>query len=184
MKLSILICTVPSRVSDFLPKMINHLTKQATKGVEIIYLGDNRQRSVGQKRNDLLALAQGDYVTFVDDDDEVTDDYVVEILNAIRGKADVINFNLMCSVNGGEYKKVYYDASFRRDRDHPDRYERIPNHIMCVKRELALSVGFPLINVREDSDYAKRLRPLLRTQTFIEKVLYYYNFSHKISETQ
>lgn len=192
MKLSILICTVPSRVSTFLPKMIKELDgqvvaangKQKNKVVEYLYLGDNKARSVGEKRNDLLRLAKGDYVTFVDDDDDVTDDYVAQLLNGIRSGADVINFKVNCSVNGSPYKRVDYDATFKRDTDHADHYKRIPNHLMCTKRVLALQAGFPEISMSEDAQYAKRLKPLLKNQAFIDKVLYLYNFSNKISETQ
>jgi len=184
MKLSILICTVPSRAKTFLPKLLDKLLPQATKDVEVLWLGDNKQRSVGQKRNDLLNLAQGEYVTFVDDDDEITDDYVVLILKGIATGKDAVNFKVACSVNGSPYKDVFYDARFTKDRDFKDRYERRVNHIMCVKRELAVKTGFPKINFSEDADYAKRLRPLIGSQAFINKVLYYYNFSNSISETQ
>jgi len=184
MKLSILICTVPSRAKTFLPKLLDKLLPQTIKDVEVLYLGDNKQRSVGQKRNDLLNLAQGEYVVFVDDDDKVTDDYVSLILKGIESGTDVINFGVNCSVNGSKYKRVYYDARYTCDSDHKDHYERITNHIMCVKRELALKVGFPKINFSEDADYAKRLKPLIKSQAFINKVLYFYDFNHKTSETQ
>ena len=184
MKLSILICTVPSRVNEYLPKLIDRLLPQATKDVEILWLGDNKQRSVGKKRNDLLDLAQGEYVTFIDDDDMVSEDYVSELLNAIRGGADVINFNVMCSVNGGEYKRVDYNVNFKRDYDTAEAYKRLPNHIMCSKRILAQTARFPEINMSEDAQYAKKLKLLIKTQTFIEKPLYWYTFSHQTSETQ
>lgn len=183
-KLSVLICSVPSRIDTFLPKIFKSIEKQATKDVEIIVFLDNKKRSVGQKRNDLLALAQGTYVVFVDDDDEVTDDYVSLILKGVNSGADVVNFGVNCSVNGSKYKRVYYDARYAGDTDHTDHYKRMVNHIMCVKRELALQVGFPDINFSEDADYAKRLRPHIKSQAFIDKVLYFYNFSHQISETQ
>ena len=184
MKLSILICTVPSRVDSYFPKLLERLLPQATKDVEILWLGDNKQRSVGQKRNDLLDLAQGEYVTFIDDDDMVSKDYVSELLNAIRGGADVINFNVMCSVNGGEYKRVDYDARFKNDHNTKEAYKRISNHLMCCKRVLAQTARFPEINMSEDAQYAKKLKLLIKTQTFIEKPLYYYTFSHQVSETQ
>ena len=83
MKLSILICTVPSRVGNFLPAAVTELQRQIDSSgqgqVELIYLGDNKQRTVGRKRNDLLQLAQGEYVAFVDDDDRVAPNYISRI---------------------------------------------------------------------------------------------------------
>lgn len=180
-RLSVLICTLPSRF-DNLKKLMGVLGDH--EGCEVIYLGDNKHRSVGRKRNDLLALAQGDYVSFVDDDDWVEPDYVPLLLRGIKSGVDVINFKVKCSVNGGAYKEVVYDALFLADRDTPERYERLPNHLMCIKRELAIKVGFKDMGMGEDADFAKRLKPHLRSEASIDRVLYYYNFSHQTSETQ
>ena len=185
MKLSILICTVPSRVRSFLPKIITSLEKQLPKkDVEILYFGDNKMRSIGEKRNDLLRLAQGEYVVFVDDDDRVEPDYIPQILHAIQSNADVICFDVMCSIGGHGAKVVKYDAKFPMDRDCKEHYERLPNHIMCIKKELAIKVGFPDKSFAEDQDFAKRLRPLIKRQARIKKVLYWYDFSHATSEVQ
>ena len=184
MKLSILICSVPTRMSTHFRQLLDVLLPQATKDVEVVWLGDNYKMSVGEKRNNLLSIAKGKYVTFVDDDDMVSKDYVAELLRYINGGADIICFNVNCSLNGGKYKRVDYDANFLADHETKDAYKRLPNHICCVKREIALQVGFLSINMGEDSDYAKRLKPLIKTQSIINKVLYNYDFSHTISETQ
>lgn len=182
MKLSVLICTVPKRVKNFLPKLIDELEKQ-TKGkdVEYLYLGDNKKRTVGRKRNDLLSLAQGEYVSFIDDDDWVSDDYIDSLLEGIKKGVDVVCFEVLYVPNK---KRVVYDAKFPKDRENRRYYERLPNHIMCINRELAKSVGFDDINFGEDALFAKRLKRRLKNQVIISKVLYYYNFSHIISETQ
>lgn len=184
MKLSILVCTVFSRVDGFLPKIIKQIEPQLTDEVEVLYLGDNKRRTVGEKRNDLLTIAQGEYVAFVDDDDRITDDYVKKLLEGIETGADIVNFMVACSVNGGEYKPVYYDARFKKDRNLSDRYLRLPNHLMCVKRKIALGNMFPMVSFGEDAAYAEKLRGKIKTQAFIEKVLYYYDFNNKTSETQ
>ena len=181
--LSILICTIPGRISE-LKKLMDVLSQQLTSEVEVIYLGDNKKRTVGQKRNDLLKLSQGRYVAFIDDDDKITEDYVSLLLKGIRSGADVVNFDVECSVNGGPFKKVFYDAKFKTDKNKPDHYERIPNHLMCIKREIALTAGFPEKSFGEDQEYAKRILPRIQRQAKIEKTLYYYIFSHKTSQTQ
>ena len=171
-------------MSNHFQQLLDVLLPQATKEVEVLWLGDNYRMSVGEKRNNLLSIAKGKYVTFVDDDDMVSKDYVAVLLKYIEGGADVINFHVNCSLDGGRYKRVDYDANLLADHDTQEAYKRLPNHIMCVKRGLALQVGFLNVNNGEDSDYAKRLRPLIRTQSIIDKVLYNYDFSYTISETQ
>jgi hypothetical protein len=79
---------------------------------------------------------------------------------------------------------VYYDKDFGKDSNERDCYKRIPNHLMCVKRELALQAGFPDKSFGEDAAYAKKLLPLLKTQHIIPEILYHYNFNSQTTETQ
>jgi len=174
--LSVLICSLPNRL-----KNLASITGKI-KGCEVIYLGDNKYMTVGEKRNWLLRIAHGKYVTFVDDDDFISDDYVKEIVEATKSDADVIVFDVACSVNGGKFKPVIYDIAYKRDKNLTDRYLRRPNHLMAVKREIALKTGFPEKSFGEDSEYSLRLK--LKTQHRIDKTLYYYVFSNKTSETQ
>lgn len=185
MKLTVLVCTVSSRVGDCLPAIVRQLDKQTQKykDVEFIYLGDNKKRKVGRKRNDLLKLAQGDYVCFVDDDDKLSEDYIDTIYNALHGGADVINFKVMCRVNKGKWKPVVYDANLK-DKNMPNGYQRMPNHLMVIKRTLALSVGFMNLQSGEDFDFAQRLKEKIKTQTNIDKVLYWYDADITKSEAQ
>ena len=106
--LSILICGVPSRLRNNLAeKLITKLEKQANgKPVEVLYFLDNKKRSIGQKRNDLLNLAKGEYITYIDDDDNVPMDYISSLLLGIKTRVDVIVFEAEISINGSTYKKV------------------------------------------------------------------------------
>ena len=93
MKLSILICTTETRVTNFLPVIVQELALQSKDlPVEVLYLGDNKKRSVGQKRNDLIDLAQGEYFTFVDDDDRIAPTYVKDILNRLKSNLILLHF--------------------------------------------------------------------------------------------
>jgi hypothetical protein len=53
-------------------------------------------------------------------------------------------------------------------------YYRNPNHLNPVKREYALAVKFPEINVGEDKDYSYKIKQFLKTESYIEKPLYHY----------
>ena len=86
-KLSILICTIIER-KNLLNRLLNILNKQKTDDVEVLVESDNKQISIGEKRNKLLNKAVGDYVAFIDDDDLVSDDYVKKVLQAIESKPD------------------------------------------------------------------------------------------------
>lgn len=142
---------------------------------------DNLKRSIGRKRNDLLAVAQGEYVTFIDDDDWVADNYVVTILNHLG--ADVTTFDVEVTLNGGKAFPMRFSKDYAPENRN-DVWLRIPNHLMAVRRELALQTGFPDIGCGEDADYAKRLLPLLHSEKRIKRTLYWYQYSDDVTLTQ
>ncbi len=184
MKLSILVCSTQNRYNTFLTKILKELFAQSTDEVEILTLIDDKKRMLGTKRNNLVDIAQGEYVTFVDDDDRISKDYVSELLKAIESKSDIINFVVSVSLNGGVSKNCYYDKDYKSDHNKENTYHRLPNHIMCVRRELAQKVRYKDILKGEDSDYSKRLQHHLKTQTNIDKVLYFYDYNSDTTETQ
>lgn len=195
MILSILVCSVTNRFNTFLPNIMNKLNSQAEnfEDVEVICLMDNKKMMLGDKRNQMVNLACGKYVVFIDDDDDISDDYIEQLYLAIDSGADIINFTVNVSLNGGEYKPCYYNKDYEKDYNKEiqndngieiESYHRLPNHIMCVKRELALSTKYPSILRGEDASYSKELKPKLQSQFNIDKVLYYYNFNQATTETQ
>jgi len=187
MTLSILVASTHTRYDNFLPKMMKMLYSQlndSNRGVvEILTFIDNKERSIGVKRNDLISLARGKYVTFIDDDDRITDDYVSTLLEHIKDQ-DVICFKVEVSLNGSEPKICYYSKNYGTDYNTPDAYYRLPNHLMCYRRELVESVGYKDMQCGEDSDFAKRILPLIKEELCIDRILYYYDFNSNTTETQ
>jgi glycosyltransferase involved in cell wall biosynthesis len=83
---SLLIAGIPERfhtVQPLLLSLLEHQHVARMPDVELLYFLDNRRRSVGAKRNDLLAAARGEYVSWIDDDDEVANDYVAKVYREI-----------------------------------------------------------------------------------------------------
>ena len=201
MKLSILICSLFGKREKFLDKLLNSLYPQigeyktsSTKGdyilttitskdVEILICTDKKQLRVGTKRNILIDNAKGDYISFVDDDDILSKDYVSSLLKGIFTEKDVVLFDVEISINNGKFKKVYYDANYFKDRNLSNYYERIPNHIMCWNRSI-IDQRFPDISLGEDAQWAIKMRDNIKSQAKIPKTLYYYMFNSKSTETQ
>lgn len=191
MKLSILIPTVGSRRNTFLPRILeqiysqyDNMSEDFKKQVEILVLMDNKTIMLGDKRNIMVEQAQGEYVVFVDDDDRISEDYIETLLNATQENKDAITFKAEVTLNNGLPKVCKYSKNFEKDYNDNDFYYRIPNHICCVKKEIAQTVEFPSILYGEDSGYSKKLKPLLKSETFIDKILYYYDFNSETTETQ
>ena len=182
-KLSILICSLVER-KDFLDRLMDCLSKQKTDEVEIITAIDNREKSIGNKRNELLQQAQGEYIAFIDDDDMVSDNYVQLLLEAIdKSKPDVIGMHLLMTVDGVNEERTYHSLKYDHWWDEPDperpgrtRYFRNPNHLNPVKRELALKTPFVDTNWGEDLEYSKAMLQFLKSEEYIEQPIYYYLF--------
>ncbi len=162
--------------------------------VEIHVARDSGELPVGAKRQSLLRQARGEFVCFIDDDDLVAPTYIADILNAIdrRPGADCVVFAGRLEVDGRFAGPFDYSITHQHYYQIGNRYFRTPNHLCPVRRDLAIQVGFKAVNCGEDTDYARRLYPLLKTQAEIaatdgtgeKKTLYHYRFSPTGTATQ
>ena len=180
MILSILICTLEKR-KGFLKTLLESLHKQMCEDVEILQHCDNGEMTTGAKRNKLVSIARGKYVVFVDDDDAVAPDYIPSIIEAAKNDSDAIVFNGTMTTDGSDEKKWYISKDLPYKADTEDGkviYLRYPNHIVPIKREIALQVKFQDIRVGEDYLWATAIhdRGLIKTETKIDKLLYHYQY--------
>ena len=188
MQLSILTPAVPSRIKqlDWLCDKISRLIRDSP--VEHLVFLDNKKRSVGLKRDTLLRMARGKYVAFVDDDDDVSDDYVASILGAADKDVDVITFLQEASIDGQrgvvEFKLGNPNESFQG-------YECGVNvgitkrnawHVCAWRRTLAILSKFPDSNYGEDWQFAGPLCQIAKTEIHIPEILHYYRHNSKTTE--
>jgi hypothetical protein len=163
------------------------------KPVEILYLMDNLHMSVGRKRNILLSIAQGEYVSQVDDDDSVAGDYVDTLLAAIhqvRG-VDVIVFNQDCvHADSGLIERCKYGLGFQyatgpiEGKPNERWWTGLPAHTACWRTDLVQDVEFPDGSFGEDSAWVKKAAEWATTEHRIERVLYTYHFDPSKSRTR
>ncbi len=162
--------------------------------VEIHVQLDGGEINVGEKRDQLLHMARGGYIAFIDDDDMVASSYIADILAAMAQKpdADCIVFAGRLEVDGVYAGPFDYSITHKKYYQRGNQYFRTPNHLCPVKRELALRVGFKSMKCGEDTDYAQRLYPMLKSEASIadqlnpanRKTLYTYRFSPGGTATQ
>jgi len=187
MLLSILICSLVERKDSLnrLLRNLNHQIEGRENEVEIIIEIDNRELTIGKKRNILIEKAQGEYIAFVDDDDLVAPNYIELILNAIKQhRPDVLGMTLIMNTDGKSSERCFHSIQFKQWLEVPDQFfngrltfMRYPNHLNPTRRELAKQVKFVEINYLEDRDYSRQLLPLLQTEYFIEQPIYFYLFN-------
>jgi len=185
-RLSILICGLPieDRMANLslLYKKLN--SQKIGRSVEIIVLTDFKDMSVGEKRNLLVQMATGDYVVFIDDDDDISDDYIITILNAAESNPCVVSIKQFQTTEG--INRTLVDFSINHGRNYNVRGERrmIPNHTCAVRREIAKRHPFDHINLSEDHKFAVNILPELTNEVCIDKVIYFYKFSRTTSQTR
>jgi glycosyltransferase involved in cell wall biosynthesis len=184
MKLSILIPTLERR-KHFLVDMLENLNQQS-KGldIEILVEKDNGQKTTGEKRNNLLKRAKGEYVWFVDDDDYIFPGSLKAIYDCLDG-VDVIGINGIITTNGAN--QIRWEIRLNHPYDATTIkgelvYRRFPNHITPMRRDHAIKIPFPHITMGEDYKWACALRDsgLLKTEKVIDQNIYHYKYiTHK-----
>lgn len=191
-KLSILIPTVPNRLTTFFPRLIEHLQNQIRisnnrTDVEILGLYDNKKRTVGEKRNVLLNMAQGEYLTFIDDDDRIADDYVQSIMNALYDNLDVdcVVFDCITTINGDTSNPTYSKYSINYEYSQTgNQWRGKPAHTMVWKSSIAKKHSYQGKNYGEDIEWVKKACKDIKREVRIDKVLYFYDFDNRVSETR
>lgn len=175
--LSILIATMPKR-QERLNKLLRNLNQQLNQYVEVI-IDDSMDYNIGVKRQSLLEKSKGDYIVYIDDDDQISKDYVEKILEASKSKSDCMAITGVITTNGLYPKKWYISKKYGKWFERNNIYYRTPNHISPVKRTIALQAGFPYISQGEDAEYSNRILPLLKTEVRIEGNLYFYQYRNR-----
>jgi glycosyltransferase involved in cell wall biosynthesis len=182
--LSILILGIPERIQQ-LDRVIKNLEKQiqdndAKVQVEILALIDNKARTVGSKRQALLNSAEGRFVAYLDDDDTISENYIKELITAIRANlnVDVVSFNQETRIDNDPPNIVYFGLQYNNTEYRPGiPVYRKPFHMCAWNAKIAKSVSFKNISLTEDWTWIEELCKYAKTEHHIDKILHYYIYN-------
>lgn len=186
--LSILICTMDSR-KNLLTNLLDKLKTQIEKHEQVdkfsnieIIINDEENLSIGAKRNILISKANGKYVVFIDDDDDISTNYIEKIIERIKKNPDCIGLNIKRTMNNKELL-IKSSIQYKEWEDINNNLAVRPiNHINPIKKDLANQVLFDDISYGEDRFWSKEIHHLIKTEEYIDnEPLYFYQYNPETS---
>lgn len=187
---SILITSIPERftsLAQIYKKLEDQIKKnQYEEKVEILAFVDNKTRSIGHKRQDLINASDAKFLAFLDDDDLISEDYIKEIVSAIEEcpGIDVISFNQEAKIGLDAPVIVYFGLQYENTEYIPGfPMYRKPFHMCAWNSKLAKQIEFKDISWAEDWHWIKELSNKAKTEKHIDKILHYYIFDKNITTT-
>lgn len=177
--LSILMCSLHIRKTT-LNRLLEKLKTQCSnKNIEIKICADNGDLLISQKRNKLVRSSMGEYICFIDDDDDISENYIELIYSALLTRPDCVGIIGEYWVDGKYIKKFVHSVRFKKWLENKEFYERSPNHLNPIKREHIFNIsGFnETLKSGEDVDFSNRIQHLLKNEILIEQPIYKYLFS-------
>jgi hypothetical protein len=182
-RLSILICSIPSRwlLAKALYQHILGLV--GDKNIEVLLFLDNKKRTIGEKREAIKNVSLGKYFMFIDDDDFLFS--VDEIYNATESDVDVITFDVRSRNADGSFYTVSFGLGNAVEHNTEDgRYLdcKRPPFTQCAWAEKFKPIRYPKLNYAEDWEWVRVALEMAKTEIHINKTIAAYNFDPNISE--
>lgn len=181
MKLSILILSIKDR-AELLKRIISELEIQIElynlkDSIEIITEIDNREKTIGEKRNLAKSKAKGEYICFIDDDDMVSRDYLKLIFEKINNDYDIITFYVDYIRDGKRDSVICPSPTLDGIKVGEVLYWNNMLHLCPHKKELSDKLIFFHRNTWEDLEYSRDLSKLNLKEFRIEDVIYFYEYN-------
>lgn len=153
--------------------------------IEVLTEVDDGSVPSGVKRNALTARSTGEYLCFLDDDDQVSPDYVSSLAAGCRVGVDVVSFDLRFSrTDRPNYKEVWRFGDHVNDRGSGNM---CVNHLCAWRRPVATKCSWcPRLGYGDDHLWFQPLyhAGLVRTHYHIDKVLYHYIYDPRTTANQ
>jgi glycosyltransferase involved in cell wall biosynthesis len=178
------------KLDVLLKHIFNHTREDVRKRMEVIINSDSGEKSVGQKRNEIIKNASGHMLCYVDDDDMLAPNYFNKIIDAIQNDSSLDSIGL----GGVFYKDGQPQMVFKHANQYGGNFKdkngvqyRPINHLNPLKTEIVKkSGGFPEKDFGEDSEYSDRVFKLnlIKNEIIIDdEPMYHYLFSPSTTRT-
>jgi Glycosyl transferase family 2 len=147
--------------------------------VEVVCMEDDKEISVGKKRQLILEAAKGEWVSGIDSDDWIHEDYIKDIVAALKNNPEVdhVGFIEECDIDGQKSMSIF-SIKHKSWDDKEEGYDQVrcANPKSVIRRSIALQVGYEDSRFGEDRVFSEAVTPLLKSEVFIKKPLYQYRY--------
>lgn len=176
---TILVPTLGQR-RELLARLLDGLMPQVESAhgrVDVLAYWDNGEASLATKKQALLEAVDADYLSFVDDDDTVSDDYVSAVVEALQSRPDYVGLKMQVYKNGTRFVLSHHSLRHPGWINTGAPYYR--RDITCanpMRTSIARAARFDTVpeGEPEDAFWVSQLRGRLKSEVFIDRVLYHY----------
>jgi len=138
--------------------------------------------SIGRKRQKLVEQAEGQYLCFLDDDDQISPNYVETLVRLCQSDMDVVTFRSFIK-NDFYWSVVDMRLGYVNEDATPERIiKRNAWHICPVRSKYAKRYKFEDSNYSEDWAWMEQVLKHCRNEAHTDQILHCYNHSRKHSE--
>jgi glycosyltransferase involved in cell wall biosynthesis len=189
--ISILIPTLHERRGLF-EKVYAEITRQVSEcpeiKVEVLYEVDNRELTLGAKRNRLVDRCNGKYHCFIDDDDILAPYYLRTFVPMITSGVDYdCAAFLGAHYDKGKFTKLFYHSlDFHNWFELPEAFYRTTSPMNLIRTSIVRQIQYTDIRDTEDHEFSKRLcaSGLLKTEFKINKSRPLYHYIDGVKNTR
>jgi glycosyltransferase involved in cell wall biosynthesis len=184
-RLTICVPTVIGR-EEVCNKLLDEINKQIAenkleKEIEVILDKDNKEVSIGAKRQRMYSAAKGIFAVQLDDDDWIAPDYIKLCYEGTLKDVDCIGYHEFCTFDGIKPKLSDFSIKYPawKEYNYPLNgfsHVRTPFCKSPIKTDICKKVGVKDMRFGEDHDFAIRVYPLLKKEHYINKAMYFYRY--------
>ena len=141
--------------------------------IEIVYICDNKEMTIGAKRQKLVDISKGKYIVMWDDDDWIHPHGIELIMEGLKSDADVISYNYSTDIPVDNVTNCNRKISIKYTNELIDGVLFVkPDCKNPIKRELINKVKFRDTSWSEEFFFKMDLAPYLKTEYKIDEDIY------------
>jgi predicted O-methyltransferase YrrM len=186
---TILIPTLGERARSFdaLMQCLMPQVDAYTGRVKVLAWWNNGAPGLPEIRQCMVEAVTTDYLSFIDDDDMVPEDFVSSIMTALESRPDYVGFQVRYYSGGRDHGSVYHSLQFGewREEHNPYRLLRDISHVNPMRSDAAKAADFTVVGrgVLEDRPWVDQVRNsgMLKTEVYLERDMYEYWWDRRVT---